>query len=217
MTYSRRAAPSAVALLPLGFAGDDAALVAAIREGRPGAKAEFFNRYAGHVERVVTHLIGFDSELADILQETYTLAFASLPSLKEGSALKPWLFGIATRTARKVLRTRSRRRWLRYFIDEEDEARHEPMAVATDAESVHALRAVYGILSRFSVDERIAFSLRYVEGMELEEVAQACGVSLATTKRRLRRAQDRFLLAAAKNSLLFERLERGSRWPSSKK
>lgn len=129
MAASRRAAPSAVAVLPLPFAGDDAALVAAIREGRPGAKAEFFNRYANHVERVVTHVIGFDSELADILQETYASALGSIHSLKDGSALRPWLFGIATRTARKVLRSRSRRRWLRCFIDDEDEARHEPIAL----------------------------------------------------------------------------------------
>ncbi|HWA72038.1 MAG TPA: RNA polymerase sigma factor [Polyangiaceae bacterium] len=216
MTHSRRAAPSAVTVLPLSFAGDDAALVAAIREGRPGAKAEFFNRYANQVERLVTHVIGFDPELADILQETYTIAFASIHSLKQGSALKPWLFGIATRTARKLLRTRSRRRWLRYFIDEEDEARHEPLIGPTDTEAVHTLRAVYAILARLSVDERVAFSLRFVEGMELEEVAATSGVSLATTKRRLRRAQDRFLRAARKDAMLVERLERGGRWPRTR-
>jgi RNA polymerase sigma-70 factor (ECF subfamily) len=216
MNYSRRAAPSAVAVLPLTFAGDDAALVAAIREGRPGAKAEFFSRYANQVERVVTHVIGFDPELADILQETYTLALASIDSLKDDAALKPWLFGIATRTARKVLRTRSRRRWLRYFIDEDDEARHEPLAVGTDAEAVQTLRAVYTILDRLSVDDRIAFSLRFIEGLELEELAETCGVSLATTKRRLRRAQDRFLLAAKKNAILLDRLERGGRWVTRK-
>jgi RNA polymerase sigma-70 factor (ECF subfamily) len=218
MPHSRPAEPPAVALLPVGFAGDDAALVAAIREGRSGAKAEFFNRYARHIERVVTHLIGFDPDLADILQETYTLAFASLPSLKDASALKPWLLGIATRTARKVLRTRSRRRWLRHFVDDDEAARHEPLVLPTDTETVHALHAVYAILDRFSVEERIIFALRFVEGMELEEVARASGVSLATAKRKLRRAEDRFLAAAANNPLLFERIDRGGgRWASSKK
>ena len=150
------------------------------------------------------------------MQETYTLALASIDALKDGSALKPWLFGIATRTARKVLRTRSRRRWLRYFIDDEDEARHEPLAVGPDAEAVQTLRAVYSILDRLSVDDRIAFSLRFIEGLELEELAETCGVSLATTKRRLRRAQDRFLLAAKRNAMLLERLEQGGRWVSRK-
>jgi RNA polymerase sigma-70 factor (ECF subfamily) len=39
--------------------------------------------------------------------------------------------------------------------------------------------------------ERIAFCLRHVEGMKLEEVARACGCSLATAKRRVASAQAR--------------------------
>jgi RNA polymerase sigma-70 factor (ECF subfamily) len=51
--------------------------------------------------------------------------------------------------------------------------------------------------------------LRYIDGMELTAVAQACGVSLATIKRRLSRAQVTFSALAARQSVLVEWLETG--------
>lgn len=203
---------SPVLVLPTAFSGTDEALVAAVREGRPGAKAEFFNRYSKQVERCLTHILGFERELADVLQETYTNAYGGLHTLSEPAALKPWLMGIAARTAYKLLRGRSRRAWLRFFVDDVEEARHEPAAPHADHQVLQAVREVYAVLDRFPVEERLAFTLRFIEGMELMEVAAATNASLSTAKRRLTRAQARFLTQARRNVLLADWLERGGRW-----
>jgi RNA polymerase sigma-70 factor (ECF subfamily) len=71
---------------------------------------------------------------------------------------------------------------------------------------------VYAVLNRMPADDRIAFALRYIDGMELTEVAAACSVSLATVKRRLRRSEARFLKAARSHTLLEKWVEEGSRW-----
>lgn len=207
-------AASPVLVLPVSFAGDDVALVAALKEGRPGARAELFNRYARTIERVITHVIGYDSELDDVLQQTFANALGSIQQLQDPAALKPWLIRIATLTARKLLRGRGRRGWLRFFLDADDEARHEPVAANTSLELVHSVRAVYGLLDRLPTDERLAFALRYIEGMQLPEVAEACAISLSTVKRRLARAEERFIRSARKDPLLSDWLERGSRWKS---
>jgi RNA polymerase sigma-70 factor (ECF subfamily) len=203
---------SSVVRLHVPFSGDDAALVRGVREGNASAKAELFNRYAPQLERLITHLLGYDAELADILQETFVSALRSLNSLKDPAALKPWLFTIATLTARRALRSRSRRRWLRFFTDEAEEARYEPRSEPANEESRRAAREVYAILARFPVDERLPFALRYVNGLELAAVASACNVSLATVKRRLQRAERRFVRAAAAVPALADRLESGERW-----
>jgi RNA polymerase sigma-70 factor (ECF subfamily) len=65
-------------------------------------------------------------------------------------------------------------------------------APAAPPEDKEALRATYRILSRLPADERIAFALRFIDGMELTEVAAACRVSLATIKRRVARAKSTF-------------------------
>lgn len=198
--------------LTVPFAGDDAALVHAIRAGNASAKAELFQRYAPQLERLITHVVGYDSELADLLQETFASALRSINGLKDPNALRPWLCRIAACTAKKSLRSRTRRRWLRYFTDDEDEARHEPQVSPPDADALRASREVYAILDRLPVDERLPFALRYINGLELVAVAAACDVSLATVKRRLQRAERTFVAAAKAVPILVDCMESGERW-----
>jgi RNA polymerase sigma-70 factor (ECF subfamily) len=199
-------------VVPLAFVGDDAALVGGLRDHHPGAKAAFFQRYAPYVERIITRVIGYDRELADILQETFLSALASLHTLKDAQALRPWLAQVTTLTARKVLRTRTRRRWLRLFVDADDEARWERPVAEHEPDALRALHAVYAVLGELPADERIAFALRFVEGMELTEVASACAVSLATVKRRLKRAETHFVAEARNRPELGDWLSMGTRW-----
>jgi RNA polymerase sigma-70 factor (ECF subfamily) len=199
-------------VLPLAFTGDDVALVAALKINHPGAKAAFFHRYASLVERIVTHVLGFDHELSDIIQEIFTRALGSIHSLRNPDALHPWLARLAALTARKILRTRSRRAWLRRFTDAEEEALYEPITPGPDYENRVALRAVYKILESLPANERVAFALRFIDGMQLMEVAYACEVSIATVKRRIQRAEGRFLAAAREQPVLTEWLKGGSRW-----
>jgi len=206
-----RRSPEGV-VLPLAFTGDEAALVEGLRANHPGAKAAFFQRYVKLVERIVTHVIGFDAELADILQEVFAGALSSIHTLNDPSALTPWLGRVATLTARKVLRGRSRRAWLRRFVDSAEEERHEPVASGVNVEAQRAVRTVYSVLGDMPTDERIAFALRFIDGMELTEVAASCEVSLATIKRRLVRAERRFIAIARKYPELAQWIEGGTRW-----
>lgn len=199
-------------VLPLSFAGDERRLVEALRAGHPGAKAAFFRRYVSRVERIITHVLGYDRELSDILQDVFVSALGSLHTLRDPAALDAWLVQVATRTARKVLRTRTRRSWLRLFSDSEEETRWEPASRAAEAENARAVQAVYALLDRLPTEERIIFALRFIEGMELTETAAASGVSLATVKRKLKRAEQRFAAAASKHPALAEWVEGGSRW-----
>jgi RNA polymerase sigma-70 factor (ECF subfamily) len=76
------------------------------------------------------------------------------------------------------------------------------------------LQRIYAVLQELGTDERIAFTLRYIEGMELHEIAENTGVSLSTVKRRLSRADNIFLKRASRDSLLSERLAESARWGS---
>ncbi|HEX2870025.1 MAG TPA: sigma-70 family RNA polymerase sigma factor [Polyangiaceae bacterium] len=188
------------------FDGDLRALVDGLRAGEAGAKAIFFERYVKLVERIVTSVLGFDAELADVLQEVFAAALASIHNLKEPAALNAWLSRVAACTARKVLRGRKRRSWLRAFVDATEEERHEPLGNPLDVEGRRALRAVYAVLDELTADERIAFALRFIDAMELEEVADVCGVSCSTIKRRLERAERRFFAHARRHPELAARV-----------
>jgi len=184
---------------------DDYALIAGIRRGDPAAAAALFEQYRGLVQRTLVRILGFDSELADTVQETFIRALGSTRLLRDPQALPSWLIRISVCTASDLIRRRRRRRWLQFFAEPQDLVdRKSDLAYEAepDMEARQALRAAQAVLNSLPADERIAFSLRRLSGMELTEVAHACGCSLATIKRRLVRAEKRFLARAEKHQAL---------------
>ena len=125
----------------------------------------------------------------------------------DSASLRPWLLQIAVRTARKCIRRRATRRIL--GLRTPGELPDAPDAV--DPEQQTAVRRAHAALDRLPTDERIAFCLRFVEGMQLDEVADACDTSLATVKRRLVKARVRFERLAARDSLLGRWIEEVAR------
>jgi RNA polymerase sigma-70 factor (ECF subfamily) len=152
--------------------------------------------------------MGRDAELSDILHDTFVQAYASIHRLQDTGALKGWLSSVAIFTARGVIRKRKVRRWLSFSAPED---LPEAPSSSSDPSSRHALLRVYAILETLPTDDRIAFALRFVEGMELSEIGAQCRCSLATVKRRIARAEEKFLEAARDDPALCQRIE-GGRW-----
>jgi RNA polymerase sigma-70 factor, ECF subfamily len=201
-------------LTPLTFVGDDQALLQALRAGHPGAAAVFYDQHAAHVSRTLRSALGADEEIPDLLQEVFIRAIDGLGKLREVDRLGGWLTTIAIFVARAQIRRRARRSWLRAFSPEHA-GLHYQVQPSTEARS--ALREVYAVLGQLPVNERMAFALRYIEGMTLPDAAEACETSLATLKRRLSRAEKRFLEAASKRPVLEHWLEEGTRWNVQKR
>jgi RNA polymerase sigma-70 factor, ECF subfamily len=179
----------------------DELLVQALRARHPDAATQLFDRYAPHVRRVLVRVMGPDSEILDLVHDVFVTALESVHRLMDPRALRGWLTQIAVFTARARIRRRVRGRFLRFLpFSELPEAELPP----TDFEASQAIQAVYRVLDRLDTDERIAFALRFVGGMELTEVAASCGVSLATIKRRLARAQLNFESGARREPALSE-------------
>jgi len=193
--------PRGADVLPLPTAIADAELVRALRTGQPWARKVLFDRHAHRVERMLARVLGPDDEISDLLHDVFLAALESLGRLQDPSALGSWLNGIAVYMAKGAIRRRRRRRWLELFAPAdlpEQEAR------VTDPTMTEALRATYEVLEQLPLDERIVFSLRMIEGLELSEVAGACNVSLATIKRRLSRAKQAFTERARSHAALAE-------------
>jgi RNA polymerase sigma-70 factor, ECF subfamily len=190
----------------VAYASDEA-LVQGLRSRNPAALSAFHERFSGHVLRVLGRLLGGSRDLSDAHHDTFVRALSSLATLRDPAALKAWMTSVAVFTARTNIQRRRRRRWLLFFAPDE-----LPPVVAPpyEGEAREALAATYRALERLPADERIAFALRRIEGMDLREVADACGVSLATIKRRLARAEESFFAAARDQPALEEWLKGSS-------
>ncbi len=177
------------------FGGDRRALVEALIRRDERAAAAFFDEYGALVERTIARILGADADLADATQDTFMRTLRSIHRLRDPQAMTEWVIQIAVCTASDWVRRRQRKHWLS-FRDPADLANY-PTAIV-DAAGREALRATYSVLNDLNIEERAAFALRYIDGMELKEVALACNCSLATIKRRLARAKTRFESRARK-------------------
>jgi RNA polymerase sigma-70 factor (ECF subfamily) len=200
------------ALLPVDDAdgkGGDRALLAALHDGHPSAAAVLYDRHSPAAERTLVRILGRDADVADLLNEVFLRAVKRVDSVVDAEALGMWLTRIAVFVAREQLRARRRRRWLLFFPSE---AVPEMEANVASPDLRQAVAHLYRALDTLPLDDRVTFSLRYVEEMELTEVAVACDVSLATAKRRLARAEKRFVAISRRDPLLASWLDGGIRW-----
>jgi RNA polymerase sigma-70 factor (ECF subfamily) len=187
--------------------GSDALLVSSIRAGDERALVELFDRHRAHVRRILLRVLGPDFELDDLVQDVFVAALEGLARLEDPKMFRRYLTSTAVFTARARIRKRKRWRPFLRFMAEPPESLRHPAPEVTEA-----MRATYRVLDVLPVEERIAFTLRFVEGMELTEVADAVGVSLATVKRRLARAGTTFKTSAQSEPSLRTWLEEGGRW-----
>lgn len=194
-------------VLRLPLPDTDAALVTLLRADPMSARGLLFDRYGGDVERILYRILGADAELYDVLHDVFLAALTSLSRLRDETALRSWLTGIAVHKAKKLIRRRQRWRWIQSVapFDLPEVVASTPSAEVNEALS-HAYRALDGL----PADERIAFALRHIDGMELTAIAAATRVSLATTKRRIVRAEVRFVELARQSDVLREWVARGT-------
>lgn len=174
-------------LAPTGPAGpSDEELVLRARMGDRRAEDTIYRRHAPAVLRAVDRMLGDRDESDDVVQEAFETGLARLASLRDPAALRPWLLSIALRRVHRRFRRRKLLRALGLRSrDADTELLAEQASDAATPEQRAELALVDAALARLGDDERIAWILRFVEGLELAEIAIACGCSATTIKRRL--------------------------------
>lgn len=147
---------------------------------------ELFARYARYVARLAARMLGSaDAEIDDVVQDVFWLASRRLPRIADMVQARGWLATVTTRVVRRRLR---RRRFRKLF--HASPRRADAPAPGATAEQRALLTRLYQVLDGLPTDQRLAWSLRYLEGEPLDDVAAACGCSLATAKRRISAAKQ---------------------------
>ncbi|HET9959297.1 MAG TPA: sigma-70 family RNA polymerase sigma factor [Polyangiaceae bacterium] len=141
-----------------------------------------YRRYSPYVAAVAHRLLGQDAEVDDTVQEVFIAAVRGISQLRDPLAVKAWLARVAVRAARRKLRMRR----MRSFLGLDTPAAYQAVADDRASPEQRALLArVYKVLDGIPTNQRIAWTLRFIEGEQLEAVAELCGCSLATAKRRI--------------------------------
>jgi RNA polymerase sigma-70 factor (ECF subfamily) len=163
--------------------------VASVLAGDRAGEEMLYRRHASSVLRLATRLLRSNEEAADVLQDAFVTAFEDLGDLREPEAFCAWVHRITVR----LVHRRFRRRCLLGFLGldkKHDEVSLESLADESASQEARVeLRWLDAALARIDGNERMAWMLRHVEGLALEEVAVACDCSLATVKRRIAAAE----------------------------
>jgi len=162
----------------------DAPLVVAARGGDRRACRAIWEKYASMVQRLVRRFFGPGPDHPDVCQEAFLRVFKRLDELREPAALPGFIIGITLGVARNETRRRRIRAIVGLTSTEELPGALMP---GVQDEAREATRALYRLLDCLGAEDRSLFVARYVEKMEMTEVAALHGLSLSTVKRRLAR------------------------------
>jgi RNA polymerase sigma-70 factor (ECF subfamily) len=167
----------------------DAQLVGIAREGDSAAFETLYRRHVAFALHLAARIEGSTRDVEDVVHDAFLKAFSRIGDLSEPASFRAWLGSIVVFAVRSRLR---RQRLLGMLgLGRGSEPIELDSLASTDA-SPHLraqLAQIYALLRTQPTDDRIAWTLRYVEGNELEAVARLVGCSLATVKRRISRTQ----------------------------
>jgi RNA polymerase sigma-70 factor, ECF subfamily len=188
---SEAAVPVEAQDAPQAIVDEDQELVGRARRSEARAFEALYRRHAEFAFNLAVRIQGSATDVEDVVHDAFLKAQERLSDLRDSAAFRPWLGSIVVR----LVRTRLRRRKLLSalgLVTLEPVEIETIAAVDADPEARALLAQVYALLQTLAADDRIAWTLRYVERHRLETIAVMMNCSLATAKRRILRAQ-RFL------------------------
>jgi RNA polymerase sigma-70 factor, ECF subfamily len=182
----------------------DAALVERVKQGDVKAFEMLVVKYQRRVQRLIGRMVRDSDLVADIAQESFIRAYRALPQFRGDSAFYTWLYRIAVNTAKKALVDLRRNPVITEAamatVDEDDETsrrKSEPTDSATPEAllaSKQVATAVNAAIDALSEDLRQAITLREIEGLSYEEIAETMDCPIGTVRSRIFRAREAIAL-----------------------
>ena len=163
----------------------DAELVTRALDGDRWSREVLYRRHAGSLLAMTARLLASRNEAEEVVQDTFVAGFEHLAALREPAAFRGWLGQIAVSLVRRRIRRARLMRLCGLDRGADDATLASFAAPGASPDEVAELSFVGRVLAGQPANLRIAWSLRWIEGLELTEVASLCGCSLATAKRRI--------------------------------
>ena len=196
----------------------DALLVERVKLGDVRAFEMLVLKYQRRIERLIGRMVRDVDIVQDIAQETFIRAYRALPQFRGEAAFYTWLYRIAVNAAKKALMDMKRDPLVSASAGRgEDEGEETSRAEneLSDGETPEALlaskeiaAAVNSAIEALSDELRQAITLREIEGLSYEEIAEVMNCPIGTVRSRIFRARD--AIAARLRPLLDTR--DGVRW-----
>ncbi|NRA62511.1 MAG: RNA polymerase sigma factor RpoE [Psychrobium sp.] len=174
----------------------DQQLVELVQQGNKAAFDLLVIKYQHKVLSLVSRFVKNQGDVPDVAQETFIKAYRALANFRGDSAFYTWLYRIAVNTAKNYLVAQKRRpsssdidieegEYLSGADELRDNASPEKLLMASELREV-----VITTLEELPEDLRTAITLRELDGMSYEDIANVMECPVGTVRSRIFRARE---------------------------
>ena len=175
----------------------DQQLVERVQRGDKRAFDLLVLKYERRLARLLSRFVRDSHEVEDISQETFIKAYRALATFRGDAAFYTWLYRIGINTAKNYLMARGRRAPTVTVFDAEEsegfegaEALQELNTPESELLSKEIGQVVNDAMAALPEDLRTAITLREIEGLSYEEIAETMNCPIGTVRSRIFRARE---------------------------
>jgi RNA polymerase sigma-70 factor (ECF subfamily) len=175
----------------------DQRIVERIQSGDQKAFALLVSKYQRKLMRLVSRFVRDSAEAEDVVQEAFIKAYRALPQFRGDSAFYTWLYRIGINTAKNYLVTQRRRAPTSTDADVQEAETFDEADNLRDINTPESLLATKQIaetvnqaMQALPEELRVAITLREMEGLSYEEIADVMGCPIGTVRSRIFRARE---------------------------
>jgi len=175
----------------------DQQLVARAQRGDKRAFELLVMKYQRKLGRLLSRWVRDPAEVEDVTQEAFIKAYRALPSFRGESAFYTWLYRIAINTAKNYLVALGRRAPTTTGFDNEEaegfedaEQLRDSNTPETELEGKQVAAVVNKAMEALPEDLRTAITLREIEGLSYDEIANVMNCPIGTVRSRIFRARE---------------------------
>ena len=174
----------------------DRELVERVQRGERKAFDLLMLKYQHRIANIIARYVHDPSEVLDVAQEAFMKAYRAIPRFRGDSAFYTWMYRIAVNTAKNHLAAQARRpresgvdvtdaEQFDGAVDLKEHATPEGLALTEEIQ-----QTVIAAIEALPQDLKVAISLRELEGMTYEEIAQVMDCPIGTVRSRIFRARE---------------------------
>jgi RNA polymerase sigma-70 factor (ECF subfamily) len=175
----------------------DQQLVERAQKGDKHAFELLVIKYQRRLGRLISRFVRDSAEAEDVTQEAFIKAYRALPAFRGDSAFYTWLYRIGINTAKNYLVALGRRAPTSTQFDAEESEDFEGAELLQDVntpENELMSKQVAGVVNasllQLPGDLRTALTLREIEGLSYEEIAEIMNCPIGTVRSRIFRARE---------------------------